>query len=239
MRRRRGQLLCSSRHRISQIADHTLARWPKMDLTNSRSMELFRRLGLAQDLRDQGEFQYCSLYVAIHHIVSNHVLGVASHMKYPVLISTGLHTEECVTKWDHPSVDEYRVRITEKNDGTMPLEPYQRLSQVHFEKWLRGLCDQNPNVDVRYNQKFESLQDCDGGVKALTTDLVTGEKKTIMARYLVGCDGASSRVRRGLDIPLDGGPMYVNPSHSSKISCANGTLADHVMHSWCISDRET
>lgn len=38
------------------ITDNILARWPKMDLTNSRSMELFRRLGLAQDLRSQGEF---------------------------------------------------------------------------------------------------------------------------------------------------------------------------------------
>ncbi|KIW44404.1 uncharacterized protein PV06_02876 [Exophiala oligosperma] len=164
----------------------TTTRWPKMDLTNSRSMELFRRLGLAQDLRSQ---------------------GVASHIKCPVLISTGLHMDQCVTKWDHPSVDEKRVRIAQKNDGTMPLEPYQRLSQVYFEKWLRGLCDQNPNVEVRYNQKFESLQECDGGVKAATTDIVTGEKKTINARYVVGCDGASSRVRRGLDIPLDGGPI--------------------------------
>lgn len=30
-------------------------RWPKMDLTNVRSMELFRRLGLAQGLREQGK----------------------------------------------------------------------------------------------------------------------------------------------------------------------------------------
>jgi FAD-dependent monooxygenase len=29
-------------------------RWPKMDITNVRSMEILRRLGLADDLREQG-----------------------------------------------------------------------------------------------------------------------------------------------------------------------------------------
>lgn len=29
-------------------------RWPKMDLTNARSMEIFRRLGLADELRAKG-----------------------------------------------------------------------------------------------------------------------------------------------------------------------------------------
>jgi hypothetical protein len=30
-------------------------RWPKMDLTNARSMEFFRKLGIADDLRMQGK----------------------------------------------------------------------------------------------------------------------------------------------------------------------------------------
>ena len=30
-------------------------RWPKMDLTNVRSMEIFRKIGLADELRKQGE----------------------------------------------------------------------------------------------------------------------------------------------------------------------------------------
>lgn len=32
----------------------TTTRWPKMDLTNARSMELFRKLGLADSLRSRG-----------------------------------------------------------------------------------------------------------------------------------------------------------------------------------------
>jgi FAD-dependent monooxygenase len=32
----------------------TTTKWPKMDLTNVRSMEIFRKLGLADSLRKQG-----------------------------------------------------------------------------------------------------------------------------------------------------------------------------------------
>jgi len=35
-------------------------------------------------------------------------------------------------------VDELRRRVAKKNDGSMPREPWQRLPQVRFEKWLRG-----------------------------------------------------------------------------------------------------
>jgi len=61
----------------------TTTKWPKMDLTNARSMEIFRRLGLADDLRKQ---------------------GVPAHIPQPVLFSTGLPAERPLTKWLHPSV---------------------------------------------------------------------------------------------------------------------------------------
>lgn len=31
-------------------------KWPKMDCTNCRSMELFKRLGIADDFREIGQF---------------------------------------------------------------------------------------------------------------------------------------------------------------------------------------
>lgn len=84
----------------------TTTNWPKMDLTNGRSMELFRKLGLADDLRQQ---------------------GVRPNVDQPVLISSGLSSKEAITRWDLPGVERFRQRIQECNDGTLPLEPYQRL----------------------------------------------------------------------------------------------------------------
>jgi len=161
-------------------------RWPKMDLTNPRSMEIFRRLGLAEGLRQQ---------------------GVPAHIDQPVLVSSGLSTKEPITKWNLPSVNGFNQQIRENNDGTQPLEPWQRLSQVIFEKWLKGLDDEDPLIDVRFGWKVESVEEGKDQVKTTVTNVDTGDTVVITSDYVAGCDGASSRTRKTLGFPLDGGPM--------------------------------
>lgn len=112
-----------------------------------------------------------------------------------------------ITEWQHGTVDEYRTRIAAKNDGSMPLEPWQRVSQAVFEEWLKALCEKNPLIDVRFGCKVDGVEDLEGGVRIKTTDIATGKRQQIVSKYLVGCDGGSSRVRRSLGIALDGGPM--------------------------------
>lgn len=56
-------------------------RWPKMDLTNARSMELFRRLGLADDLRRQGT----SLPIELEAIFSTDVNLKVYHLNFRAL----------------------------------------------------------------------------------------------------------------------------------------------------------
>lgn len=167
----------------------TTTSWPKMDLTNARSMELFRKLGLADELRQH---------------------GVPSDIDQDVLMSTGLSSKEPLTKWELPGVDKFRKRIRENNDGTQPLEPWQRLSQAIFEKWLKGICDEDPLIDVRFGWKVESVREEKDGVKTTVTNSETGISTVFVSGYVAGCDGASSRVRRSLEIPVDGGPMYVS-----------------------------
>lgn len=43
-------------------------RWPKMDITNCRSMELLSRLGLADGLREQGKL---FIHYSIAHAFKN------------------------------------------------------------------------------------------------------------------------------------------------------------------------
>jgi FAD-dependent monooxygenase len=161
-------------------------KWPKMDLTNGRSMEILRRLGLADALRER---------------------GVSSHIPQPVLFSSGLSQESAFTKWELPSVDQFRQMIKEKNDGSMPREAWQRVSQVIFEKWLKELCDADPNIDVRFGTAVQTVEEADVGVRAVTKDVESGDITTIHADYLGGCDGANSKTRQSLGMPLDGGPM--------------------------------
>jgi len=164
----------------------TTTHWPKMDLTNARSMELFRKIGLADDLRQQ---------------------GVPADIDQDVLVSSGLANEKSLTKWELPSVDKFRKRIQENNDGTQPLEPWQRLSQAIFEKWLKAICDQDPLIDLNFGWKVDIVQEKGSHVQTTVTNVDTGITKVYVSDYVAGCDGASSRVRTSLGFPLDGGPM--------------------------------
>ncbi|KAF5026972.1 hypothetical protein F66182_1002 [Fusarium sp. NRRL 66182] len=161
-------------------------RWPKMDLTNVRSMELLRKIGLADGLRHQ---------------------GVPSNIPYTVIMSAGLSQDEAITQWDHVSVDEYREQIKTQNDGTQPAEPYQRVSQQIFERWMRDLCKDNPLIDLRYEHRLDSITETKTAVEAQITCTRDGSSWKQEAKYAVACDGASSRSRKSLEIGLEGGPI--------------------------------
>jgi FAD-dependent monooxygenase len=45
--------------------NQTTTKWPKMDVTNCRSMEIFRRLGIAEGVREVGEL---STYIGFIHL---------------------------------------------------------------------------------------------------------------------------------------------------------------------------
>src|SRR5690349_18322008 len=83
---------------------------PKLDYVSSRSMELLRPLGLTNDIRSA---------------------GVGPEHPADVIWSTGLAGEP-ITVWRLPSVAQERRRIAQGTDGTQPVEPGQRISQIDF-----------------------------------------------------------------------------------------------------------
>ena len=93
-------------------------------------------------------------------------------------------------------------QIAACRDGSLPLEPYQLISQYTLEPLLKSVAESLPAVDVRYGCEFISFEQDAGSVRAK----VKSEKgdMTLSAHYLVGCDGGSSAVRRQLGIKLEG-----------------------------------
>jgi 2-polyprenyl-6-methoxyphenol hydroxylase-like FAD-dependent oxidoreductase len=161
-------------------------RHPKMDITNGRSMELFRRLGLADKLR---------------------AVAVPEENNFDVSWITSLAREKGgreLHRFRYPSVVEKRAEIRRKNDGTQPREPAMRVSQVMIEPVLRDAIVDHPLVDARWGVAFEDFEQDAEGVTATLRTLETGATRTVRAAFLAGCDGGASLVRDKLGIACEG-----------------------------------
>jgi 2-polyprenyl-6-methoxyphenol hydroxylase-like FAD-dependent oxidoreductase len=89
----------------------------------------------------------------------------------------------------------------------MPREPYQRCSQAVLEAWLKPHIQANPLIESHFGVKFETLEEFDDGVTSHLVDVISGEKYAVRSQYVVGCDGAGSRVRKAIGGKLIGGPV--------------------------------
>ena len=154
---------------------------PKMERCNARTMEIFRRMGLSEKIRGAG-------------------LGADVPMDVYVALAM---TEPPLLQLKYPSVNEARTAIAACQNGTMPLEPYQLISQYTLEPLLKSEAEQLPSVDVRYGCEFFSLaQDAHGATAVVRA--AGGAAGEIRAHYIVGCDGGASAVRKALGISLRG-----------------------------------
>jgi 2-polyprenyl-6-methoxyphenol hydroxylase-like FAD-dependent oxidoreductase len=153
---------------------------PKMERCNARTMEIYRRMGIAQKVRDAGFPREAPMDVFI-------VLSL---------------TEPPLLHMPYPSVVQMQARIAACRDMSMPLEPYQLISQYTLEPLLKSVAETLPSVDVRYGCEFVAFEQDEGGVIA-TVKTAAGDER-IRGAYLIGCDGGGSAVRRQLGIKLSG-----------------------------------
>jgi len=153
---------------------------PKMERCNARTMEIYRRLGIAQKIRKAG----------LPRDVPMDVFIVTSLIEPPLL------------HLPYPSVAQAQAEIAACSDGSMPLEPYQLISQYTLEPLLKSVAETLPTVDVRYGNEFISFEQDTAGVCARVK--CGNSTIELSAHYLVGCDGGSSNVRRQLGIRLQG-----------------------------------
>jgi 2-polyprenyl-6-methoxyphenol hydroxylase-like FAD-dependent oxidoreductase len=153
---------------------------PKMERCNARTMEMFRRMGLADRIRAAGLPAHCPMDVFI----------VTSIMEPPLL------------HLPYPSVAEAKAEIAASTDASMPLEPYQLISQYTLEPFLKSAAETLPSVTVRYGTEFvDFTEHADTVTARLRHD---GETSEVTALYLAGCDGGASPIRKQLGIGLKG-----------------------------------
>jgi 2-polyprenyl-6-methoxyphenol hydroxylase-like FAD-dependent oxidoreductase len=101
--------------------------------------------------------------------------------------------------------------IPSLNDGVDALSPCRRLfvTQPGLEPILRARAEQAGASVIEGNEVVGIAQDPDG-VTATIRDVETGEDRCIRAKYLVGTDGAHSKVRELLGIEFDGRGVFSN-----------------------------
>lgn len=75
--------------------------------------------------------------------------------------------------------------------------------QPGLERTLRAGVARHPLVEVRLGHEVTALTQTDDAVTLGVRDVATGTITDLQARYVVGCDGARSVVRRSLGIGLD------------------------------------
>ena len=148
----------------------------------ARSMEQFRRLGVAHKLRNAGlpeDYPNDAVF-------RTSVTGIEL-TRIPIPCRRDRYTD------------------TSGPDGWWPTpEPPHRINQVFLEPILLEHTASLPGVTLLNRTQVTGLtQDADG-VRAELLDLDTGATRAIQARYLVGCDGGSSTVRTAMGSRLEG-----------------------------------
>lgn len=179
---------------------------PKLDVVNCRSMEIFRQLGLADAIRDAGNPRSANQYSAY--------AASASGPYYAVMTERDLI---------YAPVNQANAMIRACDDGSMPLETMQRIAQMHLEPVLLAAAKADPSIDVRFGHRLFGFEQDDEGVSALVHKVDGGEAFQFRARYLIGCDGPSSRVRNFLNIDYDAtfdllGELYILHIRSDEIA---------------------
>ncbi|MFD2580209.1 FAD-dependent monooxygenase [Novosphingobium colocasiae] len=162
----------------------TTTRHPKMDLTNGRSMELFHRLGLdekpARCRRAARKMRSTS----------------CGSPRWSGTTCTG-STIRRPPRRPISSVPRMTAAMAHKRRSASARYRSSRSSRRPSTK--------NPLIDVRFGTRFDKLvENGPDGVIAEIVNEATGESDTVHCRFLAGCDGGGSRVRRNLGIQLDG-----------------------------------
>ena len=65
----------------------------------------------------------------------------------------------------YPSVTALKAEIAATHDGTLPLEPYQLISQYTLEPFLKSVAETLPSVSVRYGHELISFSQDANGVR--------------------------------------------------------------------------
>jgi 2-polyprenyl-6-methoxyphenol hydroxylase-like FAD-dependent oxidoreductase len=155
---------------------------PRANATQARTMEHYRRLGLAHEIRP---------------------LGLPLDYPTDMVCCTRLAAHE-LARYKRPSTKEAAATVRSLGGSWSTPEPPHRCALIFIEPYLHKHAEKNPSVRIEHNWRAISFRDTGEGVEVDVERVDGSARKTVRAKYVVGCDGARSMVRRQLGYKMQG-----------------------------------
>lgn len=149
---------------------------PRAKTTNVRTMEHFRRLGIAERIRE-------AAYLPVD-------------WSQEAVFTTTL-TGEQITRFDG-------ILGLEPGRRDTFAESAQQIPQFLVEEVLRETVESAPSVDPAWGWRLDTLTQSEGGVSATVSHDGATKRQEVTAEYLLGCDGAGSTVRDEIGASFEG-----------------------------------
>jgi 2-polyprenyl-6-methoxyphenol hydroxylase-like FAD-dependent oxidoreductase len=155
---------------------------PQANATQARSMEHFRRLGFADEIRAMGMPEDYPTDIAYFTRFTAHELGRVSL----------------------PSAREAQKLIKTMSGSWSAAELPHRVGQKFVEAVLYRHAKVCPSIELAFSSRVVAVEQRVDGVIAEIEPVDGGPKRQIHAEYLIGADGPRSLVRRHLGIEYSG-----------------------------------
>ena len=156
----------------------------KCNQVSARSMEIFRRLGIADKIRNTGlPAEYRNDVVCCISATGTEL----ARIKLPSRLG--------------------RMRGEQGDDSWWPTAEFpHRINQLFLEPLLFSQAASEPRIHILNRTQFEEFSQNDACVTSIARRLDDGTRITIRSRYLAGCDGGRSVVRHGIGAEFTGVP---------------------------------
>lgn len=171
----------------------------------ARSMEVYRRLGISDQIRDAGLPPDYPHDVAYRTTTTGAELA---RIRIPCRRDRSVVNGGPDSDWPTP-------------------EPAHRINQIYLEPILFSAAQAHDRITILNRTVMEDLVQSDDEVIVRVRDLDTGAQETIEATFAVGCDGGASRTRKLIGASLQGDAV-VQQVQSTFISA--GSLLGRLEH---------
>lgn len=177
---------------------------PQANATQARTMEHFRRLGFAQDIRDLG-------------LPPDHPTDIAYFTRFS--------THE-LARLRLPTARQATASVKDLTGSWSAAELPHRVSQKFVEATLLRHARQWPSIAFRHGWRLLNFDHRQDGVEAHIGAMDGQEALRVQARYLVGVDGARSLVRHKLGIAWGGATGFRREFMGGKMFAVYARMPD-------------